>query len=91
MDLCLTLAATRFSEDPGSKYKGGCYTNISRRQFVPEFEEAVFDTPIGGYSEVFETDFGFHFVKVTDKRGTANYSLSRTSMKPKVDQLGLRD
>lgn len=82
--MSMTLAATRFSEDPGSKYKGGCYTNISRRQFVPEFEEAVFDTPIGGYSEVFETDFGFHFVKVTDKRGE-QYSACHVLMKPKVD------
>ena len=44
----------------------------------------MFDTPIGGYSEVFETDFGFHFVKVTDKRGE-QYSACHVLMKPKVD------
>ena len=32
--MSMTLAATRYSEDPGSKYKGGCYTNIGRGQFV---------------------------------------------------------
>ena len=46
----MTLAASRHSEDPGSKYKGGCYPNINRGQFVPEFEAAVFDTPIGDLS-----------------------------------------
>ena len=48
--LSMTLAASRHSEDPGSKYKGGCYPNINRGQFVPEFEAAVFDTPIGDLS-----------------------------------------
>jgi len=82
--LSMTLAATRYSEDPGSKYKGGCYTDIRRGQFVPEFEAAVFDTPIGGYSEVFETNFGFHFLKVTDRRGE-QYSACHILMKPQID------
>lgn len=82
--MSMTLAATRYSEDPGSKYKGGCYTDIRRGQFVPEFEEAVFDTPIGGYSGVFETDFGFHFLRVTDKRGE-QFSACHVLMKPKID------
>ena len=83
--LSMTLAATRYSEDPGSKYKGGCYTDIRRGQFVPEFEAAVFDTPIGGYSGVFETDFGFHFLKVTDRRGE-QFSACHVLMKPQIDE-----
>ena len=82
--MSMTLAATRYSEDPGSKYKGGCYSDIRRGQFVPEFEEAVFDTPIGGYSGVFETDFGFHFLRVTDRRGE-QFSACHVLMKPKID------
>ncbi|MAO46803.1 MAG: hypothetical protein CL823_06590 [Crocinitomicaceae bacterium] len=86
--LSMTLAATRFSEDPGSKYKGGCYKDVRRGQFVPEFEAAVFDTQVGGYSDVFETDFGFHFLKVTDKRGE-QYSACHVLMKPKINVLEL--
>ena len=82
--LSMTLAATRYSEDPGSKYKGGCYENISRGAFVAEFEAAVFDTPVNGYSSVFETDFGYHFVRVTDKRGE-QFSACHVLMKPKAD------
>ena len=67
--MSMTLAATRYSEDPGSKYKGGCYQNIGRGQFVPEFEGAVYETEVGGYSPVFESDFGYHFLRVTDRRG----------------------
>ena len=86
--MSMTLAATRYSEDPGSKYKGGCYTNIGRGQFVPEFEGAVFETPVGGYSQVFESDFGFHFLRVTDRRGQ-QYSACHVLMKPTFDPSAL--
>ena len=86
--LSMTLAAMRYSEDPGSKYKGGCYTDIRRGQFVPEFEAAVFDTPIGDLSSVFSSDFGFHFVKPTDRRGEV-FSACHVLMSPKVDPSAL--
>jgi peptidyl-prolyl cis-trans isomerase SurA len=88
--LSMTLAATRYSEDPGSKYKGGCYENIARGVFIPEFEAAVFDTPMNGYSPVFESDFGYHFVRVTDKRGE-QFSACHVLMKPRVDPLALEN
>jgi peptidyl-prolyl cis-trans isomerase SurA len=88
--LSMTLAATRYSEDPGSKYKGGCYENISRGAFVAEFEAAVFDTPLNGYSTVFETDFGYHFLRVTDKRGD-KFSACHVLMKAKVKLLALEN
>lgn len=86
--LPMTLAATRYSEDPGSKYKGGCYENIARGVFIPEFEAAVFDTPLNGYPPVFESDFGYHFVRVTDKRGE-QFSACHVLMKPRVNPLAL--
>ena len=85
--ISMTLA-TRYSEDPGSKYKGGCYKNIVRGQFVPEFEGAVFETAIGDYSPVFESDFGFHFLRVTDRRGE-QYSACHVLMKPTFDPRAL--
>ena len=86
--ISMTLATTRYSEDPGSKYKGGCYKNIVRGQFVPEFEGAVFETAIGDYSPVFESDFGFHFLRVTDRRGE-QYSACHVLMKPTFDPRAL--
>ena len=88
--LSMTLAATRYSEDPGSKYKGGCYENIARGVFIAEFEAAVFDTPVNGYSPVFESDFGYHFVRVTEKRGE-QFSACHVLMKPQVDPLALEN
>lgn len=86
--MTMTLAAMRYSEDPGSKYKGGCYTDIRRGQFVPEFEAAVYDTPIGELSPVFSSDFGFHFLKPTDRRGEM-FSACHVLISPKVDPYAL--
>jgi peptidyl-prolyl cis-trans isomerase SurA len=65
----MTLQAAKYSEDPGSKYKGGCYPLQRRGVFVPEYEAAVYNTPEGGYSPIFETVYGYHFVHVKEKRG----------------------
>ena len=59
-----------------------------RGQFVPEFEGAVFETAIGDYSPVFESDFGFHFLRVTDRRGE-QYSACHVLMKPTFDPRAL--
>ena len=88
--LSLTLAAMRHSEDPGSKYKGGCYEDIRRGQFVPEMEAQVFATPEGAFSPVFETDYGFHFVKTTNIRGEV-FSMCHVLMKPTVPASALEE
>lgn len=87
--LSMTLAASRHSEDPGSKYKGGCYENIGRGQFLPEFEAAVFDTPIGDLSPVFETEYGFHFLRTIDRRGQV-FSACHILMSAQVDPIALK-
>ncbi len=79
----LALEAAKWSEDPGSKYKGGCYPMQQRGSFVPEYEAAVYNTPEGGYSSVFETQYGFHFVYVKEKRGEM-YEACHILMTPKI-------
>ena len=78
----------RHSEDPGSKYKGGCYEDIRRGAFVPEVEAQVFATPEGAFSPVFESDFGFHFVKTTNIRGEV-FSMCHVLMKPTVPETAM--
>lgn len=65
----MSIQAAKWSEDPGSKYKGGCYPLQRKGSFVPEYETAVASTSEGGYSPVFKTVYGYHFVKVIEKRG----------------------
>jgi parvulin-like peptidyl-prolyl isomerase len=59
--------AQEFSEDPGSKDKGGLYEGITEGAFVPEFEAAVFSSQEGQiYPELVESNFGYHIIKVED-------------------------
>jgi peptidyl-prolyl cis-trans isomerase C len=56
----------KYSDDPGSKYKGGEYT-FPRGQMVPEFESAAFSMQVNQVSDPVETRFGYHVIKLLDK------------------------
>src|SRR5580658_9297308 len=58
--------AKKYSEDPGSKYKGGEYDGVIRGQMVqiPEVEKAAFSLKIGEISAPVKTSLGYHILKV---------------------------
>jgi len=60
--------ARHYSKDPGSKDQGGELGFFSRGQMVPQFEEAAFKLEKGEVSEPFETQFGWHLVRVDERR-----------------------
>lgn len=60
--------AIEYSEDPSAKKNNGDLGFFGAFQMVYEFETAAFNTPVGQFSEIFRTRFGYHFLKVTDKR-----------------------
>ena len=60
--------AKEFSEDPGTSSNGGDLGWSGKGKYAPEFEATMLLTDIGETSEVFETQFGYHFLQVINKR-----------------------
>lgn len=64
--------ATEFSQDPGSKDKGGDLDFAKKGTFVPQFDDVVFGDALKNgevYPSLVESPFGWHIIKKTDERG----------------------
>ncbi|MEQ1613537.1 MAG: peptidylprolyl isomerase, partial [Hyphomicrobiaceae bacterium] len=67
-DKAFAEAAKANSLDPGSKEDGGSLGYFGRGQMVPQFEEAAFKLKKGEISPPIQTQFGWHIIKVEDRR-----------------------
>ena len=61
--------ARRNSGDPGSKENGGELPWMSKGETLPPFEAAAMALEVGEMSDVVETQFGFHIIKLLERRG----------------------
>jgi len=60
--------AEEYSEDPGSAKKGGDLGDVEKGMMVKNFEDVMIKTPVGKISDIFETEFGYHILKVDAKK-----------------------
>ena len=60
--------AKKFSTDPGSKDTGGDLGFFSQGMMVPEFDSIAFKLKVGEVSDIVQSRFGFHIIKVLEKR-----------------------
>jgi parvulin-like peptidyl-prolyl isomerase len=74
--------AKQYSEDPGSKDKGGEY-KFPRGQMVKEFEDASFSLQTNQVSEVVTTQFGYHIIKLYEKYAAKKHDLAESAPKIK--------
>lgn len=67
--------AKELSEEPGAKESGGDLGFFAKDRMVPEFAEAAFSQKPGTVSDPVKTQFGWHVIKVTEKKpaGTVPY------------------
>jgi len=61
--------AIKYSEDPGSKTRGGDLGFTRRGTLVPEFEEIAFTLDVGEISKPVKTSFGYHIIQSLEKQG----------------------
>jgi peptidyl-prolyl cis-trans isomerase D len=59
-------AVTKYSEDPGSKDKGGVYANVQHDQMTKEFDQATFSQKVGDITLV-KSSFGYHILQVQSR------------------------
>ena len=57
--------ATKYSQDPESAKKGGDLGSFGRGMMVKPFDDAVFSMKVNEISNVVESDFGYHIIKLT--------------------------
>ena len=76
--------AKHYSQDPGSAANGGDLGYFTQGQMVGPFEQAAFGLKPGTVSDLVETPFGFHIIKVADKQASRTIPLEEA--KPQIEQ-----
>ena len=88
-EISFSVAAEFYSNDPGSKANGGNFGWVDRGDFVPEFDAIAYNIPLNTISDIFESPFGFHILKVEKRRGEQYYG-SHILIKNEISELELR-
>lgn len=71
----------KYSDDTGTKDKGGDLGYFERRMMTKEFDEAAFNMDVGEISNVIQTNFGYHIIKLTDKMDTQPFESEVDNLK----------
>jgi len=71
--------ASQYSEDEASKARGGDLDFFGKSAMVKEFEDAAFALQPGQTSDLVKTPYGFHIIRVTDKRAAATQPFEAVS------------
>ena len=89
-EISFSVAAEFYSSDPGSKSNGGNFGWVDRGDFVPEFDAIAFNISLNTVSEVFESPYGFHILKIEKRRGEQYYG-SHILIKNEIGERDLND
>ncbi|EAR00102.1 peptidylprolyl isomerase [Maribacter sp. HTCC2170] len=87
-DAKFSVKAILYSQDPGSKSKGGFYSITKDTGFDKTFKDVAFSMQEGAVSEPFETMFGFHLIYIEKIRGQ-ELDLRHILITPEISQESL--
>ncbi len=82
--------AKKYSEDDSNAAQGGDLDYFSRGRMVPEFENAAFAMQPGQISDLVKTQFGYHIIKVTDRKPAIVRGLSDPEVYKEIETQVLR-
>ena len=85
---------TKYSEDPGSKDKGGVYEDFMDYEMVTPFSDFAKSKPVGTIGVV-QTDFGFHIIEVLDRKSDVRFPVlavvQKTLLPSEETKMSLKD
>jgi len=83
--------ATKVSQDPGSARQGGQLPFVQRGQLVKEFEDAAFALQPGEMSQVVQSPFGYHIIKMNERKQFEPFEFHHDAILRFIEQRNLRD
>jgi peptidyl-prolyl cis-trans isomerase D len=83
--------AKKYSEDDSNASQGGDLDYFSRGRMVPEFEAAAFALAPGQVSDLVKTQFGYHIIKLTDRKPAITRDLKDAALYKEIETQVQRD
>ena len=83
--------ATKFSQDPGSARQGGQLPFVQHGQFVKEYEDAAFALQPGEMSEVVQSPFGYHIIRMDERKQMEPFEFHHANILKWLEQRNARE
>ncbi|WP_144507349.1 peptidylprolyl isomerase [Bacillus mycoides] len=83
--------AKQYSEDPGSKEKGGELSEFGPGEMDPNFEEAAYKLETGQVSDPIKSSYGYHIIKLTEKKELKPFDQEKDNIRKELEQKRSQD
>lgn len=85
------VLAKQYSEDSGTKEKGGELVEFGPGQMDPKFEESAYKLEVGQISDPIKSSFGYHIIKLIEKKELKPFDQEKDNIRNELEQKRLKD